>query len=217
MGGRSSAVADAIRADIVSGLHAPGTPMREMSLVEQFSVSRRTIREALLELAAEGIVVHRHNQGAAVRQFEYDDIVDLYRVRRVLESEGARACTQAPDALISAVETAFERVAEAARGGLSSGELAWADAEFHGAIISLAASPRIDDFYKRIGSQMAFAIMLLQQDDAEQDRNVERIVAEHKAIFHAVAHRDAFEAQRLILGHIDHYERALLERAAKRS
>lgn len=210
MGGRSSEVADRLRAEILSGAFAPGAALREFSLAERFAVSRRTIREALLVLSAEGLAVHRHNQGASVKKYDEADIRDLYRVRRILEAEGARCSVSASDEQLQRVSDAFDALARAAENGLTSQELAWADAGFHGAVIALANSPRVDEFYEKIASQMAFAIMILQRDDAVQSRRIDRVVAEHRAIYDAVRNRDAYEAQGLILAHIAHHEHNLL-------
>lgn len=214
MSGRSSQVADSLRTAILSGDYPPGTALREIVLAEQHAVSRRTIREALLELSNEGLTVHRHNQGASVRQFDADAITDLYHVRRILESEGARACAIASHRQLHRVTEALQDISTAAAKGMTSAELAVADAAFHGSVIALAGSPSIDEFYRQIGRQMAFAITLLQQEDATHALDAGQVVAEHRMIHDAILTRDAFEAQRLILDHITHNERNLLRQLA---
>lgn len=203
---RSSAVAGALRTAILSGQPAPGAALREVALAEEYGVSRRTVREALLELSREGIVIHRHNHGASVRRFTSGDVADLYRVRRILECEGARAAPVASDSGLAQVTAAMRRLEDAARCGITSGALAWADASFHGSVIGLVGSERIDGFYAHIGSQMALAITLLQQEDATTSLHADEVVAEHRAIHRALLARNAFEAQRLILDHISHSE-----------
>lgn len=207
---RSASVVARLRAEILGGALPPGAPLRESSLAERFDVSRRTVREALLSLSEQGLAVYRHNSGAAVRSFTAEDIVDLYRVRRMLESEGVRSALTAPEAALAAVSEAFEAVQEAARDGLFSTALAEADMAFHGSVIALNGSPRIDEFYRRIATQMTYAIAILQRHVQAGPSVAGLVVAEHRAIRDAVIARDVYEAQRLVLDHIHIYEQELL-------
>lgn len=207
--GRSAVTADRIREDILSGHFAAGAPLREISLAQRYSVSRRTVREALLDLTSEGLVSHRHNAGAVVKTLELADIEDLYRVRRMLECEGALCASRTSEAALAAVESAFKRFEISSQQGVDSVALAQADMAFHGSIIALAGSPRTDRFYASIGSQMTFAISLLQKVDAANEVGPMTVVAEHRAIKDALLDRNTDEAQRLILAHIGTHEQTL--------
>jgi DNA-binding GntR family transcriptional regulator len=211
---RASDVAHELRAGILTGRYLPGRALREVSFSEQFGVSRRTVREAFLDLAREGLVVHRMNSGASVRRFDREDILDLYRIRRILEREGAHACTNVSSAELETVTRAFERLSIAAASGIISSELAEADAAFHGSIIALTGSSRLNEFYRGIGSQMAFAITLLQLEDANTSMSADHIIAEHQPIHDALLARDAQSAERFIIDHIDFYEGRLLDQLA---
>ncbi|MEU0265126.1 GntR family transcriptional regulator [Nocardioides sp. NPDC006303] len=208
---RTNEVVDLLRIAILDGTFLPGTALREVALAERYVVSRRTVREALLALNEQGLVVHRHHTGAVVRTLDADDIRDLYRVRRLLECEGVRhALTCEPD-LRTAVGTALERLETAVRrGGINTVELAEADAAFHGAIIALSGSRRLDDFYAHIGTQMTHAITVIQRHDESNDIPPESTIAEHREIAEALHSGDLLLAQRLILHHIDRYESLLL-------
>lgn len=208
---RSAAVlATAIQDDILRGFFPPGSALREVGLAERFGVSRRTVREALLILNSDGLVTHRHNQGASVRVFSAEDVKDLYRARRLLELEGARQCSTAPAELLSRVDGAFRALEASAHQGFASIELARADTAFHGAVIGLLESPRLEEFYSSIAHQMVRVITLMQASDASQQRDLGAVVAEHRAINAAIQHRDAWESQRLITEHIDRHQQNLL-------
>ena len=60
--------ADIIRANIFEGLLSPGQRLIESELMAELDVGRSTIREALLQLDAEGIVELRHQRGSRVRR-----------------------------------------------------------------------------------------------------------------------------------------------------
>ena len=212
MDARSIDVAAQLQTAILDGRFLPGAPLREAALAEHYAVSRRTIREALLVLADQGLAVHRHHSGASVRRFTTADIADLYRVRRVLECEGARRSPGADEARLALVAKAYDAFAAAAAAseGVKSVALAQADAAFHGAVIKLTGSLLIADFYERIGAQMTYAICLVQQREQQLAVRRQTILAEHRAIADAISDRDVFEAQGLILAHIATHEQNAL-------
>jgi DNA-binding GntR family transcriptional regulator len=216
MDARSGEVAARLQITILDGTYQPGAPLREAALAERYAVSRRTIREALLVLADQGLAVHRHHSGASVRRFTADDIADLYRVRRILECEGARRAPNADESQLAMVREAYDAFAAAAAAseGVRSVALARADAAFHGAVIGLTGSLQISDFYERIGAQMTYAICLVQQREQELAVRRDVILAEHRAIRDAISNRDAFEAQGLILAHIATHEQNVLTQIA---
>ncbi|MGV8912993.1 MAG: GntR family transcriptional regulator [Rhodoglobus sp.] len=206
----ASVIADAIRDEILNDSFRQGSPLREVSLAARFSVSRRTIREALLALTADGLVTHKHNQGASVRKYERQDVRDLYRVRRLLESEAARCAPTVSSELLDQIDEACHALELAAQQGFTSVELAKADAAFHGSVIALLESPRFSEFYASIAQQVVRVITLAQDTDVALQRDVTTIVAEHRAIRDALVHRDGWEAQRLITDHVDRHEQNLL-------
>jgi DNA-binding GntR family transcriptional regulator len=78
-------VLDNLRQAILDGRFAPGQRLIERELVELTGVSRTSIREALRELAAEGLVTTIPNKGTVVATLSAEDARQLYQVRSVLE------------------------------------------------------------------------------------------------------------------------------------
>ena len=76
-------IADRIRADVLAGRLSEGTSLREQALAEQYGVSRAPIRDALLQLTQEGLLVAKPNCGVKVKAASVEDIqplvVDLRR------------------------------------------------------------------------------------------------------------------------------------------
>jgi len=76
-------IADRIRADVISGRLSEGTSLREQALAQQYGVSRAPIRDALLQLTQEGILVAKPNCGVKVGSASSEEIqplvVDLRR------------------------------------------------------------------------------------------------------------------------------------------
>ena len=81
--------ASVLRGQIAQG-RLPGTRLREEHVVESFAISRNTVREAFRLLAHEGLVDHVAYRGVHVRRMGADDVLALYRTRRLVEPLGLR-------------------------------------------------------------------------------------------------------------------------------
>jgi DNA-binding GntR family transcriptional regulator len=92
---RPTTVADALRDAIVDGEFAPNQRLVEADLSERFGASRGSIRTALLELGAEGLVERVQNRGARVRAISLAEAIEITEVRMVLEGLcAAKAATR---------------------------------------------------------------------------------------------------------------------------
>ncbi len=86
-------IVDLLRERIISGRLRPGTPLVERELAQQLGVSRIPVRDALMQLEAEGLVVSKAN-GRCVIDLTERDIRELYQVRLVLEKLAVRLAAQ---------------------------------------------------------------------------------------------------------------------------
>lgn len=84
-------VADQLRNAISEGRLRPGEWLRQERLARELGVSHMPVREALKQLAAEGIVEYLPYRGMRVAEFTPADIEDIYAVRAALEGRAARA------------------------------------------------------------------------------------------------------------------------------
>ncbi len=87
-------VAEMIRAAILDGRFKPGEWLRQERIAQELGVSQMPVREALKELAAEGLIEHLPYRGVRVVEFSPEDIMDLYAHRAFLEGSAARAAAQ---------------------------------------------------------------------------------------------------------------------------
>lgn len=78
-------IAEQLRAAIFSGAIAPGTPLVETTLAKQFDVSRGPLREALRQLAEEGLIVTVPYTGTHVISLSVDDCREIHSMRVTLE------------------------------------------------------------------------------------------------------------------------------------
>jgi hypothetical protein len=79
------AILDYLRSAIIRGEIAPGEKLHESKLVKQFGASRSPIREALVQLEAEGLVITYPKSGTVVTQITKGQLRQAFFVRSVLE------------------------------------------------------------------------------------------------------------------------------------
>ena len=88
-------IASEIRKDIMKGRLRLGERIHEMEYAERFDVSRTPVREALLSLVPDGLVIVRPQAGTYVISFDTQGLRELFEVRELLEREGVHLATPA--------------------------------------------------------------------------------------------------------------------------
>lgn len=83
-------VVDKLRNDILEGRIVAGEWLRQEKFAKELGVSQTPVREALKQLAAEGLVEHAPYRGIRVITFTADDVEDLYEGRKYEEGRAAR-------------------------------------------------------------------------------------------------------------------------------
>lgn len=87
---RRDAVMREIRRAIVTGSLHPGDKLTEVKLSASLNVSRPTVREALNQLAAEGLLVQEPYRGLRVAHVPSSTILDIAKTRMALDLEAVR-------------------------------------------------------------------------------------------------------------------------------
>jgi DNA-binding GntR family transcriptional regulator len=78
-------VARELRERIYDGRYGPGTPVRQEAIAAELGVSRIPVREALRLLENEGLVVIRPHSGARVALLDFEECLQIYKIRERLE------------------------------------------------------------------------------------------------------------------------------------
>ncbi len=108
------AAVDVLRRDILAGRFAPGERLVELHLTERYRCGRATIRAALVELAAEGLVDRQVNRGATVRRTTVAEAIEITEARVALERlTAAHAARRATDDERRALRALTAEMAEA--------------------------------------------------------------------------------------------------------
>jgi GntR family transcriptional regulator, trigonelline degradation regulator len=193
-----SRVLDNLRQAILDRKLAPGQRLIERELVELTGVSRTSIREALRELAAEGLVTTIPNKGTIVAQVSVEEARQLYQVRSTLEGLAGRLFVEnATDAQRRALVTSFRAVERAA----SKDSAIWLAAKdkFYDILFVGGGNEAL----RSISNQLHARINLLRSLSLTKPGRAAEAVAELADVVAAVAANDAEAAAKACSRHVD--------------
>jgi DNA-binding GntR family transcriptional regulator len=199
-------VADVLRSRITEGHYQPGSRLSEESIGGELKISRNTLREAFRLLTHERLLLHEPYRGVSVRVLSVHDVVDLYRVRKVIECgavAGGLAATYA--ARLDRV-TAAVAEGEAAEAGGDWQGLGTANIRFHQALVALADSPRLDDLMRGILAELRLVFHVM--DDPR--RFHEPYLARNREIAGLLVAGDRTGATAMLADYLDDAESQLV-------
>jgi DNA-binding GntR family transcriptional regulator len=211
-GTKADEIAVAIEAAIASGEIPADTVLRQGRLAAQFGVSRTPIREALRQLAAEGLVAFSPNRGVRVRGVGAGELIEAFRIRAELEALAAELATPLIGAEdLAALERAEARYAELthtlveSRSAADRSTLAveWlrANDEFHAIIVGASGSPMLERVVDSVRRQ--FSSQALWESDGDALRRiVDPGLVEHRLIREAMGAGAADAARDVMRRHV---------------
>ena len=192
-------IRDAIRTQILG----PGERLVEVELASALHMSRTPVRESLRRLVSEGLVGNAPRRGLSVRMLTLQDLVDIFEIDEVLEGLAARTAAQRMGAAeIEALSHVVCRMERALAAGDDSA-LAMANTQFHSMLRMGSKNGRLPTL---LGQHHDTAPTLRSHQLAPERAPV--AVAEHRAIYHAIAARDGDTAERLTREHTQNALRA---------
>jgi DNA-binding GntR family transcriptional regulator len=198
----------ALMQEIVSFTLSPGEDLDEVTLVGRLGVSRTPVREALVRLAAEGLVQLVPNRGARVAPMGWNDIREHLEAFDVSQRLVTRwAALRRTDEQIEDMQTerlAFEKAFK------QDDAVAMLDANFrfHAAIGAACRNSLIQRFYlQQLTADLRIARLAMTNEcfvseQAYRD-HVGNIVREHREMVEAIRDRDADRAEELARSHAD--------------
>ena len=205
----------AIRRAIIEGTYPAGARLPEEELSERIGVSRTPIRQALLQLEHQGHVELRPRRGAWVSSWTAEDIDEVYGVRALLESYGARIAARKIGALeLRHLEECALRMEalEDARGENFLDELGELNNDFHSSLLRATGN-------RRLMTSLAAIVevpLILRVYHLYDERRRYEALRHHREILAALAQRDADWAEATMRVHILSAKSTLLRRDADR-
>lgn len=182
----------------------------ERALAEQFSVSRPTIREAMIALELAGRVEIRSGSGVYVRnggQMEtmvfQDDApgpLELLEARYYIEGDAAALAAQrATESDIDAMEKAFQAM-QLEDGNAEQQEEA--DENFHLHIAKASGNSAIHGAIQRLWKQRRKSRMSIFFHEKLRERGSKPVIRDHRAILDAIRRKDADAARLAMQNHL---------------
>lgn len=159
--GVAGEAADRIRDAILSGELAGGTALKEVELAGQLGVSRGSVREGLVVLEGEGLVVSQWHRGTWVRALDREDIDELYTLRTALDVLAMRTAAKK-----KAPVDALEAVVEEMRHARTDAERVALDMKFHDAVYEASGHQRLMEAWQGIRSQIHLFLLARIVGDA---------------------------------------------------
>jgi DNA-binding GntR family transcriptional regulator len=192
-----------LREDILAGRLAPGLKLKVHDLAATYGAGASPVREALAQLAAEGLAVRVEQRGFRVAGIGPAQLAGLIRARCLAEGAALResiACggTEWEDEIVLA-EYRLSRLARSADPQRFASNPEWEvwHHRFHQALLAACGAPPLLDFCERL-REAAGRYRALANAVAYPGRDV---AAEHAAIARAALDRDADTAVRLLAEH----------------
>lgn len=149
-------IADELRAAILSGEMAPGTRLITAELAERWGVSRGPVREALMALENEGIVVSTRRHGTVVGTTSIVDLEEVLSVREAVETFAAVEVCNLGDEISQADLRKLGDLLKKIEAEKEQGKYEAArnhDFDFHQALVDLAGNSRFSGIYRQMLSQ----------------------------------------------------------------
>lgn len=198
-GGLGIRVLEDLRGMIANGVLLPGQLIRQEALAERLDVSRLPVRQALEQLAAEGLVQHTPHVGYAVTRLDAFEFEQLFLLNELLE-DAVLARIEKPRAVEVELLLEAMEVFEAAAASPEPVRMREANERFHFLIFGLSRMDLLVSELQRVWRLTApYLGLSIAQHGAR-----ETMVIEHRAMFEAVLAGDGGEMSRLMEAHRAH-------------
>ncbi|HSO44894.1 MAG TPA: FadR/GntR family transcriptional regulator [Rhodoferax sp.] len=211
----SDQVADVMAAKIRAGRLVAGDKLpTEATLVDQFSVSRTVVREAMSRLKSLGLVESRQGSGVFVKELGFSPlnfdaksvasrqaVIQMVEVRRALEAEVAALAAQRRTK--TDVKHIHQSIADLDKAVAAGGDGVLEDVQYHMAIAEAARNPFLMGTLQYLGQFLQGATRVTRANEARRDDFARQVRDEHAVIYQAIEAGDADAARKAAGAHMD--------------
>jgi len=175
-----------LRQEILSGVLPPGERLKEELLTQRYGISRAPLREALRELAQQGLIEHLPRRGVRVVELSATDADELFGLRDVLERYAVGLALAQPGAAsLTGVSDAWQEMAQAARSGNAFAEND-AHQRFHVEVVALAGQRHLLQAFEPVILKLQLHMATNLRLEAEH-RDAAEGVERHRRLLEAIA------------------------------
>ncbi|MEY4323111.1 MAG: hypothetical protein RL410_892 [Actinomycetota bacterium] len=195
-----SQIADSLRASVITGEMHIGTVYSVPTIAEQFGVSITPVREAMLDLAHEGLVEPVRNKGFRVKELSAEELDHILQVRLMLEPEAAaQICGKVSAAGITKLRGLADDIVKAAK---AQDLIAYvnSDRAFHGFLLELTGNSSLVRTVLNLRDQSR----LLGLRHLASDGLLAETTHEHHDMIDAIEANDAVRVRKIVSQHLGH-------------
>ncbi|WP_111495965.1 GntR family transcriptional regulator [Marinobacter bohaiensis] len=199
---RADEAFDCLQTAIVKGDLAPGEKIGELELCERFQLTRGPLREALGRLESRGLLIRRPHAGFKVMAVSGDELLELYRIREVMEGLAAQQAAERMndeeiDDLMRLLDRHEQMVEEAQGQAYYQHE---GDYDFH---YCIAMGSRNRKLSQMLLGDLYYMVRMYRYRLSTSTGRPQRALREHRNIAEAIAQRDGELARFLMQRHIN--------------
>jgi DNA-binding GntR family transcriptional regulator len=189
-------IASALRHAVLHGRLKSNQPLRQDQIAEQFGVSKIPVREAMVQLRAEGLIVFVPNRGFVVSELSPDEVEEIYSMRLALETLALeRAIPRLKRADLIRASSVLD-ISDVEDDRSQWSELNW---EFHSTLYQAARMPRLLSTIEILHNNVARYLLIYLEGLSARNTSEK----EHKKILQACQKGDVEGAVRILQGHLN--------------
>lgn len=210
---KKSILLETLKRRILSMELQPGTSIDEMTLCDEFGLSRSPVRELIRQMAAEGYLELETNRAARVSTMSYQSLRNFFLASPLIYTAttqlAAKNASAADIQRLKDIQAEFKQAI--ARGDLEA--RVYLNNQFHHEIGKMAYNPYLMPTLERVLIDHARLGKVFYRSPATDDMrdDLQTAVEQHDAIIAAIEHHDVTQAGELIKAHMDLSRRRMTE------
>ncbi|WP_417675190.1 GntR family transcriptional regulator [Pseudodonghicola sp.] len=202
---------EAILKLIEDGDARPGDLVTERRLADRLSMSRTPVRDALLMLEGEGLLIRQGSRGLQVKQMRIEEYMDALQIRLLLEPPVARmAAGKVPQAEIDALRAELEALLAAGQGQADRAVVRDLDENLHGGLARAVGNPQLAHIIQTVRRQTQMF------DLRAMPERLEDTCREHLKVLAAIEAGDGAAAEAAMAEHLGRVQDSIIKRLTRR-
>ncbi len=200
----SQQISEELKRRILEGELKAGERIWAADLVEELQVSMAPVKDALIVLQGEGLIVNVPRRGAIVREFSLKEVRDLYDIRSMIECEAIQrgfAAGKVDEAMIGELERlnallGCERQGTSFEKNETAYEIDW---QFHDVMVSAGGNELLVEWYQRLNTQA----QIIRLSSWNAGPRGEETYSEHKAIIDGLKSGSIEQTELAVKAHLN--------------
>jgi DNA-binding GntR family transcriptional regulator len=190
-----------LRAEILNGSIKPGQRILEQEISNLMKTSRGPVRDALIQLEHDGLVVREPNRSATVVSMSADDVEEVHSLRLSLEMLALRyVIERAQEEDLDRLQQAVESLRSCLEDGYSLQEAVDLDLRFHEEFVKTARHHRLLSMWQSIKPQIWFLIFTRNAYAKEYFRDA---IVTHEELLNEIRRKDFEKGGSIVKEHLD--------------